>query len=146
VPNMLLDSGHKATSLFDEYPGFIQFPVMTLAVHRRWQKWLDSQEPEGFSVARFAEGNDGKVKLARFNYSSINMLFEFAETIKLGKLSSSSAEDWPLEVAVWAGDCAEEWLSSQISFRRYIRRSVAVVESGKGQAAEGGTVDDSPVE
>lgn len=143
----LLDSNHKATSLFEEYPGFIQFPVMTLGIHKRWQKWLNDQNhEEGFSVARFAESDGGEVKLARFNYSSIDMLFQFAETIKLGKLSSSSAEDWPLEVAVWAGDCAEEWLSSQISFRRYIRRSVAVAESGESEAAKGGTVDDSTVE
>lgn len=142
----LVDNDHKAISPFDEYPGFLQFPVMTLPLYKRWQAWLDEDKDEGFGVARFLDNGDDKPRLARFSFSSIDMLFAFADTIQVGELDGTNGDEWPLEVLVWASDAAEEWLTSQISFRRYQRRSVVVSESGEGQAVEASTVDDSPVE
>ncbi|MCB0079308.1 MAG: hypothetical protein KDE47_00175 [Caldilineaceae bacterium] len=142
----LVDNDHKAISPFDEHPGFIQFPVMTLPLYKQWQTWLDNNDNEGFGIARFLDNGSDQPGLARFSFSSIDMLFAFADDIQVGELDNTNGDSWPLEVLVWAGDAAEEWLNSQVSFRRYQRRSVAVSESGKGQEVTVGAVDDSPVE
>lgn len=112
----LVDNDHKAISPFDEHPGFIQFPVMTLPLYKQWQTWLDNNDNEGFGIARFLDNGSDQPGLARFSFSSIDMLFAFADDIQVGELDNTNGDSWPLEVLVWAGDAAEEWLNSQVSF------------------------------
>lgn len=140
----LLDENKKAVSPFPEHAGCIQFTIMTLALYKRWQKWLETAE-EGFGVARFVR-NDGQLKAGRFNYNSLDMLLQFAESVSLNGLDNANADNWPLEVAVWAADAAEEWLNSQISFRRYQRGSVVAPEGSESKSVEAGAMDNGPVE
>ena len=111
-----------AESPLPDYPGRIKFPlVMTLPMHKRWQKWVNEQA-EGDADMRvgvaFAEGGDRLL----FQYGDVELALMFGELDAIGpdgkKLTNKTASDGlPLPVAVWIAKAYREWENSQLMFR-----------------------------
>lgn len=130
-----------ADSPLPDYPGRIKFPlVMTLPMHKQWQKFVndragrDADDPR-IGVAFTGDEPDATNRQS-FLYDDVELALLFGElevTAPDGKKISSRTklDAMPLPVAVWIAKCYREWENSQLYFRW--NGAAGVVASGGSQ-------------
>ncbi len=110
----------------DGYTGTIRFPlVMTLAMHKRWQTFVNERAGRDSDAPRIGIAFDADAVEAAdsgrlvFVYDDVELALMFGELDLTGpdgkKLKPS--DDWPLPLAVWAAKCYREWENSRVTFR-----------------------------
>lgn len=116
-----------AVSPLPDYPGVISFPlVMTLAMHKQWQRFVnergerDADDPR-IGVA-FTGDEPDAANRQMFLYDDVELALLFGTLDVTGpdgkKLTSKTKPDaLPLPVAVWVAKCYREWEDSQLRFR-----------------------------
>lgn len=109
-----------------DYPGTITFPlVMTLAMHKRWQAFVngraerDPNEPR-VGVVFVDDGAEGD--RIPFVYDDIELALLFCKLELTGpdgkKITEKVALDnLPVHVSAWMAKCYREWETSQMFFR-----------------------------
>lgn len=128
-----------AVSPLPDYPGVISFPlVMTLAMHKQWQRFVnergerDADDPR-IGVAFTGDEPDATNRQS-FLYDDVELALLFGElevTAPDGKKISSRTklDALPLPVAVWIARCYREWENSQLFFRWSVAASVVAPDS-----------------
>lgn len=117
----------SAVSPLADWPGKVTFPlVMTLVMHKRWQKLVndrgasDTDSPQigiAFTTDTEAEADERVV----FVYDDVELALMFGKVELNGPdgkpFRPKSSDDLPLPVAVWLAKCYREWENSQVRFR-----------------------------
>lgn len=107
------------------YDGTIRFPlVMTLAMHKRWQAYVNKtadRDPDDPRIGVTFDAASEENARVVFIYDDVDLALNFGELDVTGpdgkKLKVKSADELPLPVAVWIGKCYREWENSQVTFR-----------------------------
>lgn len=120
----------------DGYTGTIRFPlVMTLAMHRRWQAFVNERASRDSDAPRIGVAFDADAVKAPDNgrlvfvYDDVELALMFGELDLTGpdgkKVKVKTADEWPLPLAVWAAKCYREWENSRVTFRWAVPAGVA---------------------
>lgn len=116
-----------AVSPLPDYPGLISFPlVMTLVMHKQWQRFVNEHAERDINVPRVGVAFGGETEedndRVTFLYDDAELALLFGTldvTAPNGKklTSKTKLDDLPLPVAVWIAKCYREWENSQLRFR-----------------------------
>ena len=113
-----------ADSPLPDYPGRIKFPlVMTLVMHKRWQKFVNDRDPDDqrLGAVFFGEEIDASTRVY-LSYEDVELALVFGELNVTGpdgkKLTNKTKSDeLPLQLAYWIAKVYREWQDSQLLFR-----------------------------
>lgn len=135
-----LNPDGAADSPLPDYPGRIKFPlVMTLPMHKQWQRFVNSRadrdaDDPRIGVAFTGGGEPTDSERVMFTYDDVELALLFGELDVTGpdgkRLNGKVKLDaLPLPVAVWIARCYREWENSQLLFRWSIAAGVATPDS-----------------
>jgi hypothetical protein len=113
-----------ADSPLPDYPGRIKFPlVMTLVMHKAWQRFVNERDPEAQRLGAVFVGDEIDASTRVYlSYDDVELALMFGElhvTTPDGKkiTSKTKSDELPLTVAYWIAKAYREWQDSQIMFR-----------------------------
>lgn len=113
-----------ADSPLPDYPGRIQFPlVMTLAMHKQWQRFINDRDSDAVHLGAVFVGEEvSTATRAYLSYDDVELGLRFGELNVTGPDGrkfdrKAKADDLPLPLAYWIAQCYREWQDSQIMFR-----------------------------
>lgn len=115
----------SAVSPLPDYPGTLRFPlVMTLAMHKKWQEFINGKITQSAEVARVGVAfvqDEGDGERLPFVYDDVELGLLFGKLELTGPAGAitekTKADNLPLPVAVWVSKCYREWENSQLLFR-----------------------------
>ncbi len=121
-----------ADSPLPEYPGRIKFPlVMTLAMHKRWQQFVNGRDVDAQRLGSVFVGEEIDVSTRVYlSYDDVELGLMLGELTVEGPdgrkiTSKTKSDELPLPLAFWVARCYREWQDSQLLFRWPIPESVA---------------------
>lgn len=131
-PERLIGPDGVAKSPLPDFPGSIRMPVvMTLPMHKRWQKWINhlpEVEPDEPRVGvAFVDGE--MQETVAFRYQDVEVAVMFGDLAVEGVAAGATADDLPLPVAFWLARVGREWEDSQLLFRWHSPNGLATPEA-----------------